>query len=172
MPDPESESLICRFSAGERPLTGIERAFLADLETISDDTIGTAQNSDDRVRVFIASWKAGDAARREELKNSPLVQHWAKLDADRKADGYAISNASRRLIYAARIFLEEDRIVTQYVTGLSLPAKTARRNEKEANRKAIARANETPEQAVERKRRDAESKRLKRAKIKMTQTTT
>lgn len=160
MSDQTSESPDCEIAIPAFEYSGAELAMLAELSAISGDDQATTFN---QVRHHIERWLAAEPARREELKNSPLVQHWRKLDKERKANGYQSYNATRRQTYMLRVLYEEDRIVTRYVTGLPVPAKTARRNELQAKAKAKARANETPEQTAERKRRDAASKKAKRA---------
>ncbi len=143
MTDHPSESPEWKKATGGGEYSGAELAILAELDSI----VGDDQTASfDQLRGFVATWNAGAPARYEELKNSPLVQHWRKLDKDRKADGCAVYNADRRLTYMLRVLYEENRIAVRYVTGLSLPAKTARRNQREAERKAKARANMTPEE--------------------------
>lgn len=148
MSDEECESLACKFSTTGRELSGAELLFFAELDSIKADTPdGIDQMANlDQVRIFIERWREGDPARLEELKNSPLIQHWRKLDKDRKAKGYAVYNLKRRRVYALKVLFEEDRIVTRYVTGLSDVDKTSRRNKTQAANKAKRRAAMTPEQ--------------------------
>ena len=168
MSDEPCESLPCSFSTGKCDLSGVELTLSADLDLLSETPAKSHQASKEQVLAFVASWKAGDAARREELKDSPLVHHWAKLDADRKADGYAVYNAKRRLFYCASVLLNEDRIATQYVTGLCEAEKKERRKMRDRERKAVARATMTPEQKAE----ESAKRAARRAKKKMTQPTT
>tara|TARA_R110002051_G_scaffold25371_4_gene61952 strand:+ start:12243 stop:12701 length:459 start_codon:yes stop_codon:yes gene_type:complete len=95
----------------------------------------------------------------DEYRNSSYIQKMRQLDQDRQADGNW--NEERRALYAEAVRANENREVREYRSDPIAQAINC--NQKTHARVAKARASETVEQTEKRQKRDAESKRLKRA---------